>query len=94
MSAPFSAREVSDWTRGSLLQGPPEARLGGATIDGRAAAPGQLFVAVVGPGHDAHGFLTQAASAGAAGLLVESGRELPRDLAPDIGKLTVQCRSN
>jgi UDP-N-acetylmuramoyl-tripeptide--D-alanyl-D-alanine ligase len=89
MSVPFSARNAADWTRGSLLRGNPEARFAGASIDSRAIAPGQLFAAIVGPNHDAHRFLSQAAAAGAAGLLIERGRELPEDLAPDLPVIAV-----
>jgi UDP-N-acetylmuramoyl-tripeptide--D-alanyl-D-alanine ligase len=89
MSVPFSARSAADWTRGSPLRGDPEARFAGASIDTRAIAPGQLFVAIVGPNHDAHRFLSQATAAGAAGLLIERGRELPEDLAPDLPAIAV-----
>ena len=89
MSVPFSARSAADWTRGSVLRGDPEARFAGASIDTRAIAPGQLFVAIVGPNHDAHRFLSQAAAAGAAGLLIERGRELPEGLAPDLPAIAV-----
>jgi UDP-N-acetylmuramoyl-tripeptide--D-alanyl-D-alanine ligase len=89
MSVPFSARRAADWTRGVLLRGDPEARFAGASIDSRAVASGQLFAAIVGPNHDAHRFLSQAAAAGAAGLLIERGRELPEDLAPDLPAIAV-----
>jgi UDP-N-acetylmuramoyl-tripeptide--D-alanyl-D-alanine ligase len=88
MSVPYSARDVASWTGGKLLRGSPEARLAGASIDSRAVAAGQLFVAIVGPNHDAHGFLPQAA-AGAAGLLIERGRELPGEIAPDLPVVAV-----
>jgi UDP-N-acetylmuramoyl-tripeptide--D-alanyl-D-alanine ligase len=89
MSLPFTARDAANWTRGSLLQGSPEARFAGASIDSRAITPGELFVAIVGPNHDAHRFLSQVASAGAAGLLIERGRELPEGLAPDLAVIAV-----
>ena len=40
-----------------------------------------LFVAIRGPRHDAHEFLTEAVAAGAAGLVVERGRALPEAAA-------------
>jgi UDP-N-acetylmuramoyl-tripeptide--D-alanyl-D-alanine ligase len=89
MSIPYSARDVASWTGGKLLRGSPEARLAGASIDSRAVAAGQLFVAIAGPNHDAHGFLPQAAAAGAAGLVIERGRELPGELAPDLPVIAV-----
>ncbi|MEE9607647.1 MAG: UDP-N-acetylmuramoyl-tripeptide--D-alanyl-D-alanine ligase [Myxococcota bacterium] len=89
MSAPFRARDAAEWTGGSLLQGRPEARLSGASIDTRSTAPGELFVAIVGPRHDAHAYLSQAIAAGAAGLVVEPNRPLPADLKPDLPVIAV-----
>jgi len=77
VSIPFRARDAADWTGGALLQGDPDASLAGVSIDTRSLAPGQLFVAIVGPHHDAHDYLSKALELGAAGLLVERGRELP-----------------
>jgi murE/murF fusion protein len=48
-------------------------------IDGRQAAPGDLYVAVRGESHDGHAFAAQAIAAGARGVLVERGR------APETG---------
>lgn len=89
MSAPFLARDAADWTGGALVQGRPEARFAGASIDTRTLAPGQLFAAVVGPHHDAHGFLAQAIAGGASGLLIERGRELPAEVKPDLPVIAV-----
>jgi hypothetical protein len=89
MSVPFSARDAANWTRGSLLRGSPETSFAGVAIDSRAIDARQLFVAIVGPNHDAHRFLSQVAAAGAAGLLIERERELPPDLAPDLAVIAV-----
>lgn len=43
-------------------------------IDGRSAAPGDLYVAIKGETFDGHDFCQQALDAGATGLLVETGR--------------------
>jgi UDP-N-acetylmuramoyl-tripeptide--D-alanyl-D-alanine ligase len=80
VSVPFLASEACDWTGGRLRQGAKRARLAGVSIDTRSVAPGQLFVAIAGPNHDAHGYLAAAADAGAAGLMIENGRPLPDDL--------------
>ena len=77
MSVPFSPRDVADWTAGSLLRGEAGTQFSGVSIDSRAVAPGQLFVAIAGPNHDGHDFLGAAVAAGAAGLLVAHHRELP-----------------
>jgi UDP-N-acetylmuramoyl-tripeptide--D-alanyl-D-alanine ligase len=89
MSIPFSASSAANWTGGSVLRGSGEARFAGVSIDSRAITPGQLFVAIVGPNHDAHHYLSEAAAKGAAGLLIERGRELPEGLAPDLPAIAV-----
>jgi len=43
-------------------------------IDGRGAAPGDLYVAIRGERFDGHDFSAQAVAAGATGVLVEPGR--------------------
>ena len=48
-------------------------------IDGRAAAPGDLYVALRGQRFDGHDFIAQARAAGAAAVLVEPGRA-PEDV--------------
>ncbi len=43
-------------------------------IDGRGAAPGDLYVALRGQRFDGHDFITQAVASGASAVLVETGR--------------------
>jgi len=74
---PFSAADAVAWTGGALRQGSPDARFEGVSIDTRSLRAGLLFVAIRGPRHDAHAYLADALAAGAAGLVVERGRELP-----------------
>lgn len=75
MSAePFSAADAARWTGGTLLRGAPGASMAGVSIDTRTVCAGECFVAIRGPNHDAHGFLGDALSRGAAGLVVERGR--------------------
>lgn len=50
--------------------------------DSRAIRPGQLFVALVGPRFDGHGFLAEVAGKGAAAALVE--REVPEVALPQL----------
>lgn len=47
--------------------------------DGRIAAPGDLYVAVRGERLDGHAFSGQAVAAGARGVVIEAGADLPRD---------------
>ena len=51
------------------------------TIDGRTAAPGDLYVAIQGETHDGHAFAAQAASHGATAVMIERGRRA------DLGEL-------
>jgi UDP-N-acetylmuramoyl-tripeptide--D-alanyl-D-alanine ligase len=88
VSVPFRAQDVADWIGGVLVQGAPERRFTGASIDTRSLAAGDLFVAIVGPSHDAHRFLPAAIAAGAAGLLIEAGRPLPAEVKPDLPVVT------
>jgi len=83
MSVAFRMRDALAWSGGRLLQGRPEAEVVGVSIDTRTLEPGQLFVAITGPNHDGHGFLETALRAGAGGLVVEAGRELPEGLDPE-----------
>ena len=81
MSVPASVDELLRWTGGSLIRGRGDQTFTGTVIDSRAAQPGDLFVAIVGPNHDAHRFLGNVLLGGAAGALVQSDRleeTLPR----------------
>jgi len=68
---PFVAGDALRWTGGVLARGDPEVRFTGVSTDTRGDVAGKLFVAIVGPRHDAHAFLAQALAAGATGLLVQ-----------------------
>ncbi|HTM20137.1 MAG TPA: Mur ligase domain-containing protein, partial [Kofleriaceae bacterium] len=50
-------------------------------LDGRTAAPGDLYVAVRGDSHDGHAFIDQAVAAGAAGVIVDRGGRAPAGVA-------------
>jgi len=52
----------------------------GVSIDSRTVVPGDLFVAIVGPLHDAHDFVLDALKNGAVGAVVHCD---PEQLAPD-----------
>jgi UDP-N-acetylmuramoyl-tripeptide--D-alanyl-D-alanine ligase len=90
MKIPFSAGEAMQWCGGRLRQGSEDEALQGVSIDTRSVAAGELFVAIRGEKHDAHAFLDRALAAGAAGLVVEAGAELPCDLAPELPVLEVK----
>ncbi len=79
MSAPFRAEDAVRWTGGRLLAGDADSVFHGVSSDTRDALAGRLFVAIVGPSHDAHRYLKQALEQGAAGLLVEDEAAVPDD---------------
>lgn len=77
----------------SQVSGPLQGRLAGAdaqfsgvSIDSRAIAPGQLFVALTGPRFDGHDYLADVAAKGAVAALVErevAGSPLPQLVVAD-----------
>jgi len=77
VSTAFSAADAIAWTGGILVAGDSDARIAGVAIDSRSVATGGMFVAIEGPRHDGHDFLSQVIDAGAAALLVRRGRALP-----------------
>lgn len=77
MSVPFTPDDVVRWTGARPVCGDVRTRFDGVSIDTRTLAAGRLFVAIRGEQHDAHAFLADAIAGGAAGLLIEEGRELP-----------------
>ena len=64
--------ELANWCGGKVE--PPDAgdvMVGGVSTDTRTIRPGELFVAIDGLNQDGHRFIKYAASAGAAGAVVE-----------------------
>ena len=75
----FAAGRLAQVCDGELLQGDPKTGAAGVSTDTRSLAPGQAFVALVGPNHDAHAYLSDAVAAGASVLMVH---RLPEPLDP------------
>jgi len=73
----LSAAELAAVTGGRLLAGDPERRVGRLTIDSRALAAGDLFVAIRGARFDGHEFVAAALAAGAAGAVVARAPGVP-----------------
>jgi UDP-N-acetylmuramoyl-tripeptide--D-alanyl-D-alanine ligase len=84
MSAPGTAARLCEWTHGRLLRGRDDQRFEATVIDSREAKAGCLFVAIVGPNHDAHRFVPEVLAQGAAGVVVCADR-IPQELAPGEG---------
>ncbi len=89
MSTRYSVSDLATWCGGEVLQGHAASALHGLSIDSRAIETGQLFAAIVGPNHDAHGYLAQAAKAGAGALLVEAERVRNTSLPSDVPVVAV-----
>ncbi|MGQ0504211.1 MAG: UDP-N-acetylmuramoyl-tripeptide--D-alanyl-D-alanine ligase [Myxococcaceae bacterium] len=76
MGVRFSDEQVVTATGGRRLREGARGVYDGVSTDTRSLTPGCLFVALRGEKFDAHAFLAQAASAGAAGAVVEKDRTL------------------
>ena len=80
MSATLDIGALLTATGGRLVSGRPERTLAGVSIDSRTLSPGELFVAIVGPRHDGHDYLGDAAQRGAAAALVSEDVVAPPGL--------------
>jgi UDP-N-acetylmuramoyl-tripeptide--D-alanyl-D-alanine ligase len=74
MSVAASAGQLCEWTGGALLRGRPDQLFTGTVIDSREVRSGDLFVAIVGPNHDAHRFAADVLARGATGILIQADR--------------------
>jgi len=74
MSAPTTVADLCEWTGGGLEAGRADQSFDSTVIDSREAGPGSLFVAIVGPNHDAHRFVNDVLSQGASGVLIQTDR--------------------
>ena len=71
----FSPDDVVKATGGSLIRPGRSAFFDGVSTDTRTIAAGSLFVPLAGSRFDGHDYIGQAVGAGAAGVLVQRGRE-------------------
>ena len=71
----FSPDDVRNATGGSLVRPGRAALFDGVSTDTRTIAAGSLFVPLAGARFDGHDYIGQAVGAGAAGILVQRGRE-------------------
>jgi UDP-N-acetylmuramoyl-tripeptide--D-alanyl-D-alanine ligase len=70
----WNAAQLVEATDGTLVQGVPSARVRSISTDSRKIGPGDCFVALRGERFDAHDFVAQTISAGAAAVVVASVR--------------------
>ena len=78
----FNAEDIAACTAGVLAGGPADLHFSGASIDSRTLCTGDLFFAIRGPNQDGHKFIPNALSAGARGVVAESGYVQPEDFPP------------
>jgi UDP-N-acetylmuramoyl-tripeptide--D-alanyl-D-alanine ligase len=81
VTALWTAEAVATATRGAARG---DWAASGVSIDTRTLAPGDLFVVLVGPNHDAHAFVAQAFERGAAAAVVSRAPEGATDLAANL----------
>ncbi len=74
----FTVAAIVEATRGRLIQGNPGMRIRGVSTDSRTIRKGDCFIALKGPRYDGHDYIAQAVERGAAALITERGRSLPR----------------
>ena len=80
MLKPLLLSEVASTLNGRLVSA--DSRFNGVSIDSRAIAQGQLFIALTGPRFDGHDYLNEVAAKGAVAALVE--REVPESALPQL----------
>jgi UDP-N-acetylmuramoyl-tripeptide--D-alanyl-D-alanine ligase len=71
----FSTDDVLKATGGALVRSGRSIPFDGVSTDSRTIAAANLFVPLSGPRFDGHDYIGQAVGAGAAGVLVQRGRE-------------------
>lgn len=70
---PLPIQQVAHWCGGELVSGLGEMRIEGISTDTRTLQQGEVYLALKGDRFDGHDYLGQAAEAGAAGCIVDSG---------------------
>ena len=80
----MTAAHVVAATGGRLVSGAADAAIGRISIDTRALAPGDLFVAIRGERFDGHTFVNDALAHGAGGAIVHDASAVGTQLALDV----------
>jgi len=71
----LTASEIGEMTKGEILFGDPFCRATGVGTDSRRISAGELFIPLPGRNFNGHDFMAEALGKGAAGSLVQQGRE-------------------
>lgn len=91
--------EIARVTRGTLEFGATQPAQGaqhvvqGYGIDSRSVVPGDLFIAIVGPRHDAHGFVEEAMRRGSTAAVVSKGTRATYPSAPALVRVEDTTRA-
>ncbi|MHB8173760.1 MAG: Mur ligase domain-containing protein, partial [Nitrospirota bacterium] len=72
----ISIEQIIEATRGKLLQEGEITNFSSVSTDSRSIGKGELFIPLSGERFDGHDFIGQAAVAGAAGAIVEKGKDV------------------
>ena len=76
----ITIKELVSAIGGRQISGPPDKLVRGLSTDSRRMAPGYMFLALRGERYDGHDFLAGAVNAGAAGVIVQSDKTIPKEL--------------
>ena len=67
----LTIKQIQEITQGILIQGNPDTKVRGASIDSRTAKKGDVFIAIKGERLDGHRFIREAQKKGVAGIVVQ-----------------------
>lgn len=73
----FTVQEILKATQGKLLQGNPDAKVKGVSIDSRAIKPNELFIAIKGENFDGHDFVRKVIARGIKVVIVHHPVQIP-----------------
>jgi len=76
----ITVEQIASVLGGRRISGSADKRVRGLSTDTRRMALGHVFLALRGERYDGHDFLAEAINAGAAGLIVQSDRAIPKEL--------------
>jgi UDP-N-acetylmuramoyl-tripeptide--D-alanyl-D-alanine ligase len=87
---PYSGYEILEATGGTLIMGSSDTVFDAVSTDTRESQKGNLFIPLKGERFDGHEFLPAAVASGAAGLLIEEGKEeLLKGISGDVTVIRV-----
>ncbi len=79
--AAFGIYEIVQCTRGKLQQGKLQGHVRGVSTNSKTVKKGELFIAIVGKKHDAHGFIAEVIKRGVSAIVVSQDVKCPESVA-------------